>query len=285
MTTWFDTARFGMFVHWGHSSQQGIELSWPLVGGVAAIPEVAERARRPVPRLRGHLQSDEVGPGRAREAREGAAACSTPSSRPSTTTATRCSTRSTRSTRSSTRRTAATSSASFVDALRAEGLRVGAYFSLIDWYHPDYPRFREEDKPYGILGQWPRPEPDAWERFIEFMFGQVRELLTNYGAIDVIWFDGGWERSMAQWRVEGAGAHDPLAAAGHPHQRPPARRRRLRHARAVRARAQPPERAWETCMTMNESWAYNPVRHEVEVTAPPHPHAVRSRRHAAATCS
>ena len=39
MTNWFDTARFGMFVHWGHSSQQGIELSWPLVGGVAALPQ------------------------------------------------------------------------------------------------------------------------------------------------------------------------------------------------------------------------------------------------------
>ncbi len=37
--TWFDTARFGMFIHWGHSSQQGIELSWPMVGGNAALPE------------------------------------------------------------------------------------------------------------------------------------------------------------------------------------------------------------------------------------------------------
>lgn len=36
--TWFDTARFGMFVHWGHCSQHGCELSWPLVGGVAALP-------------------------------------------------------------------------------------------------------------------------------------------------------------------------------------------------------------------------------------------------------
>ena len=37
--TWFDTARFGMFVHWGHCSQHGCELSWPLVGGVATLPE------------------------------------------------------------------------------------------------------------------------------------------------------------------------------------------------------------------------------------------------------
>src|SRR5215471_4868889 len=35
---WFDGARFGLFVHWGHSSQRGIELSWPLVGGVGALP-------------------------------------------------------------------------------------------------------------------------------------------------------------------------------------------------------------------------------------------------------
>ncbi len=39
MSTWFDTARFGMFIHWGHSSQQGVELSWPMVGGNAALPD------------------------------------------------------------------------------------------------------------------------------------------------------------------------------------------------------------------------------------------------------
>ena len=35
---WWHEARFGMFVHWSHSSQQGIELSWPMVGGVFALP-------------------------------------------------------------------------------------------------------------------------------------------------------------------------------------------------------------------------------------------------------
>ena len=39
MTSWFDTARFGLFVHWGHYSAQGIEASWPMVGGVFAVPE------------------------------------------------------------------------------------------------------------------------------------------------------------------------------------------------------------------------------------------------------
>src|SRR5438093_8323990 len=37
-SSWFDTARFGLFVHWSHSSQRGLELSWPLVGGLAALP-------------------------------------------------------------------------------------------------------------------------------------------------------------------------------------------------------------------------------------------------------
>jgi alpha-L-fucosidase len=109
-----------------------------------------------------------------------------------------------------------------------------------------------------MFGKWPRPQPESWERFIEFMFAQVRELLTNYGKIDVIWFDGGWERSAAHWRsrelehlirslqpdilinerMPGVGDFDT------PEQFVP---------------AQPPARAWETCMTMNESWAYNPA--------------------------
>jgi alpha-L-fucosidase len=39
VASWFESARFGMFVHWGHSSQHGIELSWPLVGDIFALPE------------------------------------------------------------------------------------------------------------------------------------------------------------------------------------------------------------------------------------------------------
>ncbi len=76
----------------------------------------------------------------------------------------------------------------FTDAFRAEGLKVGLYYSLIDWHHPDYqidvfhPR---------------RNEPNAEEmnkvrdmaRYREYLFNQVRELLTNYGKIDIIWFD------------------------------------------------------------------------------------------------
>ena len=73
--------------------------------------------------------------------------------------------------------------AEFVDACRAEGLRVGFYLSLSDWHHPDYPAFRDEDRPYQFIA-YPRPEPDVWARYLDDLFGQLRELLTNYGEID-----------------------------------------------------------------------------------------------------
>jgi alpha-L-fucosidase len=143
----------------------------------------------------------------------------------------------------------------FVEAFRAEGIRVGLYFSLLDWHHPDYPPFRDEHKPYTML-KWPRPTDEQWGRYLEFMFGQVRELLTNYGTIDLIWFDGQWERTADQWRATDLAAmirelqpdiviNDRLPGGDYdtPEQFvPPA----------------PPARAWETCLTMNESWGYSP---------------------------
>lgn len=76
----------------------------------------------------------------------------------------------------------------YVDAFRAEGLHVGFYYSLIDWHHPDFP----------IDVLHPRREdPDAFEqnqgrdmrKYAEYMRNQVTELLTNYGKIDILWFD------------------------------------------------------------------------------------------------
>jgi len=76
----------------------------------------------------------------------------------------------------------------FVEAFRAEGLRVGFYYSLIDWHHPEFP----------IDGIHPmRNHPDAlkWNesrdvrKYAEYMRNQVRELLTQYGEISIIWFD------------------------------------------------------------------------------------------------
>lgn len=76
----------------------------------------------------------------------------------------------------------------FVDAFRAEGLRVGFYYSLIDWHHPQFPIDKNHPR---------RNDPDAYEQskdrdmkiYAQYMRDQVTELLTNYGKIDILWFD------------------------------------------------------------------------------------------------
>lgn len=76
----------------------------------------------------------------------------------------------------------------YVDAFRAEGLHIGFYYSLIDWHHPDFPIDHKHPR---------RDDPDAWEqnqgrdihKYAEYMRHQVTELLTNYGKIDILWFD------------------------------------------------------------------------------------------------
>lgn len=78
--------------------------------------------------------------------------------------------------------------AEFVEAFRAEGLKVGFYYSLIDWHHPDFtidamhPRRDDENAAQLNVGRDMR-------RYAEYMRNQVTELLTNYGKIDIIWFD------------------------------------------------------------------------------------------------
>jgi len=78
----------------------------------------------------------------------------------------------------------------YVDAFRAEGLKVGFYYSLIDWHHPDYtidrnhPQRQESDTAYARLNKG-----KDMNKYREYMKNQVRELLTNYGEISIIWFD------------------------------------------------------------------------------------------------
>ena len=78
--------------------------------------------------------------------------------------------------------------APFVEAFRAEGLRIGFYYSLIDWHHPDFTLdglhpMRHDQTARENRGQRHMP------RYAEYMRNQVRELLTNYGRVDVLWFD------------------------------------------------------------------------------------------------
>ncbi len=93
----------------------------------------------------------------------------------------------------------------YVEAVRAEGLKVGLYFSLLDWYHEDYPHYGDlhhpmrDDPAYGNEGR-------DFDRYVEYLHNQVREICTNYGKIDVLWFDfsyGEGENAMRgeKWRA------------------------------------------------------------------------------------
>ena len=84
----------------------------------------------------------------------------------------------------------------YVDAFRAEGLKIGFYYSLLDWHHPDY----TIDAPHPM-----KFAPDALElnktrdmkKYCEYMRNQVTELLTNYGKIDILWFDFSFGRDKS----------------------------------------------------------------------------------------
>lgn len=75
----------------------------------------------------------------------------------------------------------------YVDAFRAAGLRVGLYYSLADWRIPAY-------------WEGPQHDPQGWEVFRTYVHNQVRELLSYYGQIDLIWFDGAWPHDQEAWR-------------------------------------------------------------------------------------
>ena len=95
----------------------------------------------------------------------------------------------------------------YVEACRAEGLKVGFYFSIIDWHHPDFtidrthplrPKNGFTDESYAKLN-----EGRDMARYRAYMFAQVKELLSNYGKIDIIWYDftasGKYGKTWQDW--------------------------------------------------------------------------------------
>src|SRR5204862_534277 len=82
------------------------------------------------------------------------------------------------------------------DACHAAGIKLFFYYSQLDWHHPDYwPRGRTA---------WDNGRPDQgdWNRYLAFMNAQLTELLTRYGDIGGIWFDGMWDKPDAPWQLD-----------------------------------------------------------------------------------
>jgi alpha-L-fucosidase len=79
---------------------------------------------------------------------------------------------------------------------RKQGVKLFFYYSQLDWHHPDY-------FPRGRTGQDAgRPDRGTFPKYLEYMNAQLRELLTNYGEIGGIWFDGWWDRPDADWQLD-----------------------------------------------------------------------------------
>jgi len=82
------------------------------------------------------------------------------------------------------------------DECRKEGIKLFFYHSQLDWYQENY-------YPRGNTGTTAgRPEKGDWYKYLDFMDGQLTELLTNYGEIGGIWFDGYWDKTQADWRLD-----------------------------------------------------------------------------------
>jgi alpha-L-fucosidase len=79
---------------------------------------------------------------------------------------------------------------------RKQGMKLFFYHSHLDWHHPDY-------FPLGRTGQASgRPAGGDFNKYLDFMDAQLTELLTNYGDVAGIWFDGWWDKPKADWRLE-----------------------------------------------------------------------------------
>jgi alpha-L-fucosidase len=150
------------------------------------------------------------------------------------------------------------------DAVRAEGLTFCFYYSVPDWHHPEFPaKHSQRAKKDGTPGFHGNPKSDAdLEQYVEFMKGQVRELLTNYGPVGILWFDDGGSFMNddanqarlihAQEIIELVRELQPNclvnnrlglpADYGTPEQHIP---------------GEPPKTAFEVCMTLNKHWGYN----------------------------
>lgn len=76
----------------------------------------------------------------------------------------------------------------YVEAFREEGIKVGFYYSLLDWHHPDYPHYGDSHHPMRDNEEY-KGIKHNWDNYVTYFHNQVRELLTNYGKIDLIWFD------------------------------------------------------------------------------------------------
>ena len=132
---------------------------------------------------------------------------------------------------------------------RRQGLRLCFYHSIMDWHHPDYlPRRKWDARP---------ADGASLDRYIEYMKGELKELLTNYGPIGILWWDGGWEHTAAEIHSAEVNSYvrslQPQIIINDRNKLP---EDYSTPEQDIPASAVPGGRLWETCMTINDTWGY-----------------------------
>ena len=150
------------------------------------------------------------------------------------------------------------------DECHRQGVKIFFYHSELDWHSPDY-------YPRGRTGQTAgRPESGDFNRYLEFMDNQLRELLTGYGDIGGVWFDGWWDKPDANWHLDRTygliHSLQPAALIGNNHHRLPFPGEDFQmfekdlpgqKTADFNTTSEVGKLPLETCDTINNAWGYN----------------------------
>jgi alpha-L-fucosidase len=242
--TWFKNAKLGIFIHWGIYSVKGIDESWSFYNGYISYRDYMKQldgfnaaefnpdywaeiiqqsgAKYAVITAKHH---DGVALWDTKETKLNVVE-KTPAGRDLI--------------------------AQFCGSIRKKGLKVGIYFSQLDWSSKNYPHFTKIKKRYD-----PKENPDRWAVFLKFQQAQLKEVCEKFTP-DLLWFDGDWDYNAELWkareqrmsifkllpkvilnsRLNGYGDYAT------PEQGVPV--------------CKPKDKWWELCLTMNDSWGYQP---------------------------
>ena len=165
----------------------------------------------------------------------------------------------------------------FLDAAREYGLRAGLYFSIIDWRHPDFPHYGDKQHPMRNDPAYGNENRD-FNRYLDFFHAQVKEVCSNYGKLDLIWFDFSYDDLRGEaWRgtelMEMVRSLQPdvvinnrLEVSGEGYGSLAECRPTPYHGDFVTPEKMIPPHGlldvegrplvWESCVTMNEHWGY-----------------------------
>ena len=170
----------------------------------------------------------------------------------------------------------------FVEAVREEGLKVGLYFTIIDWYHDDYPHYGDKFHPMRKNPEF-NNEGRNFDNYLTYMHNQIREICTNYGKIDLLWFDFSYDDMRGEkWKAtelmsmvrslqpdviidnrlecSGEGLGSLAACDPTPYHGDFVTPEKMIPPNGIQD-VQGNDIAWEACVTMNNNWGFCAVDH------------------------